>query len=212
MLRLDHLTVIAPTLAEGVDHVRACLDLDIPYGGEHPEMGTHNHVLRLGDDAYMEIIAIDPNAPAPTGRRWFGLGDPAAVRRDWDAGRRLRTWVAATDSLDAVLAQHGDLFGGQTRISRGGKYSQFSLLPDGALPMDGILPSIIDRGGRPAPAPRMDDHGAVLQRFVLEHPHPAEVTALYGQIGINGAPVVRDAPQIRYVATIGIAGSIKTLS
>ena len=29
-LRLDHLTVIAPSLAEGVDHVRACLGLDNP--------------------------------------------------------------------------------------------------------------------------------------------------------------------------------------
>ncbi|MEM1050016.1 MAG: VOC family protein [Pseudomonadota bacterium] len=212
MLRLDHLTVIAPTLAEGVDHVRACLDLDIPYGGVHPEMGTHNHVLRLGDEAYMEIIAIDPKAPAPTGPRWFGFGDPAAVRRDWDAGRRLRTWVAATDSLDAVLADYSALFGSQTRISRGGKYSQFSLLPDGALPMDGILPSIIDRGGRPPPTPRMDDHGAVLRAFVLDHPNPSEVDALYERIGIANAPVVREGPAMRYVAKIDTPTGGKTLT
>ena len=31
MLKLDHLTVIAPSLAEGVEHVRNCLDLDVPF-------------------------------------------------------------------------------------------------------------------------------------------------------------------------------------
>lgn len=146
MLRLDHLTVIAPTLQEGVAHARNCLDIDIPYGGKHPEMGTHNHVIRLGDLAYLEIVSIDPEAKAPSGPRWFGFSDTSAVRADWEAGRRLRGWVAHTDDLNGVPKQHSDLFGAQVRISRAGLYSQFSLLPDGKLPADGILPSVIDRG------------------------------------------------------------------
>ena len=40
MLQLDHLSVIAPDLAEGVAHARACLDLDIPFGQRHGYMGT----------------------------------------------------------------------------------------------------------------------------------------------------------------------------
>ncbi|HVI91731.1 MAG TPA: VOC family protein [Dongiaceae bacterium] len=46
LLKLDHLTVIAPTLTEGVSHVQNCLDLDIPFGTHHDYMGTHNHRLR----------------------------------------------------------------------------------------------------------------------------------------------------------------------
>jgi hypothetical protein len=34
-LKLDHLTIIAPSLAEGVNHVRSCVDIDVPYGGAH---------------------------------------------------------------------------------------------------------------------------------------------------------------------------------
>ncbi|MGO4676892.1 VOC family protein [Bosea sp. 2YAB26] len=45
MLTLDHLTVIAPTLVEGVAHVRSCLDLDVPFGQRHGYMGTYNHLL-----------------------------------------------------------------------------------------------------------------------------------------------------------------------
>jgi hypothetical protein len=75
MLELDHLTVVAPTLAEGVEHVRNCLDLDIPFGQRHAYMGTYNHLLQLGDTVYLEIVALDPAADAPNRRRWFGLDD-----------------------------------------------------------------------------------------------------------------------------------------
>lgn len=53
MLTLDHLTVIAPTLAEGVSHVQACLGLDVPFGSRHDYMGNHNHRLRLGGAIYL---------------------------------------------------------------------------------------------------------------------------------------------------------------
>lgn len=212
MLCLDHLTVIAPSLAEGVEHVRACLDLDIPYGGKHPEMGTHNHLLRLGDDAYLEVVAVDPAAPAPAGPRWFGLGDPAEAREHWDRGDRLRGWVARTDDIDAVLKVHGDLFGGSTRVSRDGRHSRFSLTSDGRLPLGGILPSVIERAGRELPVSRMPDLGARLLDFVLEHPSPAEIEVLYRRLGLGQSPRPRPGPAPRYVATVETASGVRTLA
>lgn len=211
MLYLDHLTIIAPSLAEGVEHVRACLDLDIPYGGTHPEMGTHNHVLRLGEAIYLEVIAIDPSAPPPSGPRWFGLGDLEAVRSYWANGERLRGWVARTDDIDAVLIGHGKLLGNKTRVSRGGRYSHFSLLPNGGLPLGGVLPSVIDRAGRNPPSMTMSDHGARLRDLVLEHPFPAKVTALYEELGIRNPPHVQEGPRARCFATIDTAHGVKTL-
>ena len=65
MLKLDHITVIAPSLAEGVVHVKTCLDLDVPFGQRHAYMGTYNHLLQLGDTIYLEIVALDPTADGP---------------------------------------------------------------------------------------------------------------------------------------------------
>jgi hypothetical protein len=209
VLSLDHITIIAPSLAEGVDHVRACLDIDVPFGTKHPDMGTHNHRLRLGATVYLEIIAVDPNAPRPSRPRWFGLDDIAAVRRHWQNGERLRAWVAMTSDIDAVLAVHGDLLGGKVRI---GKQLQFSVLPDGRLPRGGVAPSVIDRAGQSPPSVKMPDLGARLRELVVEHPTPAEVTALYGELGIANAPRVQEGPRLRYVATIETAQGPKTLS
>ena len=209
MLCLDHLTIIAPSLAEGLAHVRACLDLDIADGATHPEMGTHNCRLRLGETTYLEVIAVDPDAPPPSGPRWFGLGDQNAVRSHWEKGERLRTWVARTDDIDAVLKDHGELLGGKLRI---GGVAHFSLLPDGSLPLGGILPSVIDRAGRNPPSARMKDLGAGLIEFVLEHPAPATVEAQYERLGIRNPPLVQEGPRARYFARIETAQGIKTLS
>ena len=212
MLSLDHLTVVAPTLAEGVEHVRACLNLDPPPGGSHPEMGTHNHLLRLGDDVYLEIIAVDPDAPAPAGPRWFGLGDAAAVRSDWDRGRRLRGWVAGTGDIAAILADHGSLLGIETRLSRGGRFFRFAVPTDGRLPLDGALPSVLQRDVPTTPAERLPDLGARVREFVLEHPEPASIAALYERLGVGGAPRIVEGPELRYHASIDTPRGPRTLS
>ncbi len=47
MLQLDHIVVASLTVEEGVAHVERRLGVIVPPGGEHPSMGTHNHVMRL---------------------------------------------------------------------------------------------------------------------------------------------------------------------
>ena len=48
-LEPDHLTVAALTLEQGIAYVQRALGVAIPPGGTHPLMGTHNHLMRLGD-------------------------------------------------------------------------------------------------------------------------------------------------------------------
>ena len=210
-LELDHLTIIAPSLAEGVDHVRQCLDIDIPFGGAHGEMGTHNHLLRLGDEMFLEVIAVDPAAPAPAMARWYGLADARSVRSAWSEGRRLRAWVVRTDNIDAVLARRGGLLGRKTRVSRGDRSWFFAVRPDGALPAEGAAPCVIDWDGRENPAHAMPDFGARLAAFRIEHPHPGEVENLYAELGVVGGPEPREGARLLYRATIETSAGAKEL-
>lgn len=212
MPTLDHLTLIAPSLEEGAAHVRECLGIDMPTGREHPDMGTHNRLLRLGDDVYLEVIAIDPAAPPPAHARWFGLDDQAAVREAWNRGQRLRGWVARTQRMDAVLAQHGHLMGRKTQLSAGSAPNYFfAIPPGGVLPLGGAAPSLIDRDQRPPPIASMPDLGARLARFTIEHPDPAMVRDLYAALGVVNPPQVQRGDTVRYRAEIDTPNGLKTL-
>jgi len=74
MLTLDHLVIASETLEEGVAHVRDKLGVEIPFGGKHPLMGTHNHLMQFGSEAFLgcdkrrSTLAIDR-----AGRRWDAL-------------------------------------------------------------------------------------------------------------------------------------------
>lgn len=210
--RCDHLVVIAPDLAEGVAYVRGCLGVDLPYGGRHPEMGTHNHVLRVGGDVFLEVIAVDPAANPPSRARWFGLDDRAAVRRAWDQGFHLRSWVARSDELDAVPAGAPELFDEIIRVSRGDRSWRFCLPGDGALPAGGAAPCVIDWGERGTPAPGMADSGVALREFVLEHPDPEAVHELYRRMGLEDPPEVRPGATLRYCARLDTPGGTVELA
>lgn len=212
MLQLDHLTVVAPDLAEGVAHVRDCLDLDVPFGQRHLYMGTHNHLLQLGDGIYLEIVARDPAAAPQAHRCWFGLDDPRQVRADWDAGRRLRGWVARTDRIDAVLTGREGMLGRKVALPQDVPAFDFAIPHDGSLPLDGILPSIIDRRGRPRSMATIADLGARLTSFTLAHPEPAAIEALYRDLAIMRAPTVVPGAMPRYTAQVDTPAGPRVLT
>ena len=211
VLRLDHLTVVAPTLTHGVAHVRHCLDLDVPFGQRHAYMGTHNHVLQLGDSVYLEIVALDPDGKPPAVARWFGLDHAEAVMDDWDAGRRLRGWVASAESIDHVLAGRNRVFGTKISLPWVEPRFDFSLMHEGRLPLDGAAPSIIDRRGMRRSMATMADLGARLRTFSLAHPNPAGIAALYEEFAIDRAPTIGPGCDLRYRAQIETPAGIREL-
>lgn len=212
MLYLDHLTVIAPDLAEGVAHVRACLDLDVPFGQRHGYMGTHNHLLQLGGSVYLEIVALDPAALSPGRPRWFDLDDAKNIRAAWDEGRRLRSWVARCDGIDAVLMGRQAIFGRKVALPFVDPVFDFAIPEDGALPLDGAAPSLIDRRGKPRAMDQMPDLGARLRGFTLEHPEPAAIAALYDDLAIDRPPAIMPGPALRYRARIDTPAGMRELS
>lgn len=211
MPKLDHLSVIAPSLEEGVAHIQACLGIDIPFGRKHAHMGTHNHLLRLGATTYLEVIAIDEGAPAHAGPRWFGLDNRAEVRAAWDAGKRLRGWVASTDHFDRHMAKHAASYG-EKREFQGGTSSYFFSVPaDGSLPLNGVAPSLIDRQGKGPSLPSEAELGCTLVSFSIEHPDAGEIAELYRTLDITGSPDVTRGEEFRYSATIRTPSGVRVL-
>jgi hypothetical protein len=172
-MRIDHLAVCCRTLAEGADHVEAALELRPGPGGRHALMGTHNLLLGLGD-VYLEVIAIDPDAPAPARPRWFDL--------DRFAGRpRLCAWIAACGDLEAEIARGPDGIGASVNLQRGDLRWRMAVPVDGRLPFDGLFPALIEWQGTAHPTAALADHGARLTRLTVSHPDGAGLRAALGR-------------------------------
>jgi hypothetical protein len=99
---VDHLIVAAASWTDGVAWCEATLGVTPGPGGKHPLMGTHNRLLKMASDtypqAYLEIIAIDPDAPPPTrgaGSAWTNSTcRPARGWCTWWAAARCWTCTA----------------------------------------------------------------------------------------------------------------------
>ncbi|WP_370657320.1 VOC family protein [Deinococcus sp. KNUC1210] len=72
---LDHLVFATADLASGQAALEQRLGVPLQPGGQHQYFGTHNAVLNLGP-LYLEVIAVDPAAPALPRPRWFELDTP----------------------------------------------------------------------------------------------------------------------------------------
>jgi hypothetical protein len=188
MIEIDHLVVGAATLEEGVDWCRRTLGVEPAPGGRHALFGTHNRLLRIATpqhpDAYLEIIAVDPQAPPPARTRWFGLDEAATQTRLRQQGPQLLHWVARTTNLDghaAALRRLGLEPGAVVRAGREtaqGPLRWRLLVPDdGGLLLQGRLPTLIQWDG-PHPCTQLPDQGVTLQRLEIGGLPPEVVEAL----------------------------------
>jgi hypothetical protein len=154
--QVDHLVVVANTLAQGVQWCEATLGVAPGPGGKHALMGTHNRLLHIASPtyphAYLEIIAIDPDAPPPSHARWFGMDDPAlqaAVKRE----PQLVHFVAHTSDVALACASLAKLqhdVGQAVKASRdtpSGTLSwQITVRKDGVPQALGAMPTLIQWG------------------------------------------------------------------
>jgi hypothetical protein len=170
---LDHLVVGARTLEEGVAWCETTLGVTPGPGGRHALMGTHNRLINLSSDAfprsYLEIIAIDPEAPPPGRIRWYDLDD-AALQAALAEGPQLIHWVARSSNLQAhlsALSAAGWDGGEAIHVERGELRWQISVRPDGRRLCDGVLPTLIEWGPK-HPCDDMPASGLSLQSLAVE--------------------------------------------
>ena len=218
--RIDHLVVLARTLPEGVQWCQATLGVEPGAGGEHARYGTHNRLLKIATPAhplaYLEIIAIDPQAArvAPAAhKRWFDMDD-AALQAAVAMQPRLVHFVANTDdilgacaALQAQGVERGPVVAASRHSRRGLLQWRISVRDDGHRLFDGVLPSLIERG-KPGDAEPLRLHhrnslprsGVSLQGLSVTHPDAGRLQAAYAAIGLDGVKVQAGAANL--VATL----------
>ena len=181
---LDHLVIAAETLEQGVDYVGSTLGVVIPKGGLHKTMGTHNHLMQLGDNTYLEVIAIDPEGITPDQPRWFSLDD-ALTRESLHRQPRLITWVMNTADIRHLHRNSSFSIGTPTELSRDNLRWQIALSADGRLLAHGILPYIIQWHSKPHPSQAMADLDCRLQSLEIYHNRVDWLQSMLESIGAD---------------------------
>jgi hypothetical protein len=203
--RLDHLVITTPRLAHGVAAVEAALGVPMRPGGQHGRMGTHNAVLRLGEAAYLEVIAVDPSAPPPSRPRWFGLSRPPV-------DTRLAHWVLACDDIDVWAPNLGFDDDAVIDMARGDYRWRITVPADGHLPEAGLLPSLIQWEAGGHPSERLPEAGCRLLALVLRHPEPARLAARLESVDFEDARLrIQHSEEPGLQALIGTPGGERWL-
>ena len=94
---VDHLIYAVPELTAAVADVEDRFGVRALAGGRHIGLGTHNALLALGPQTYLEIIAPDPAQPELSMPRPFGVDDLRSGR--------LVGGALACDDIDRAVAE-----------------------------------------------------------------------------------------------------------
>ncbi len=93
----DHFLVGCDFLENGIQFIKDKTGIEAVRGGKHPGVGTHNALISLGKNVYLEIIAPDPDAPALVSRYAF-LRDLSSPQ--------LFYWAAGTHDIEKLEADY----------------------------------------------------------------------------------------------------------
>ena len=192
--KTDHVAIGAASLEQGVAALESELGVQVPRGGKHPAMSTHNCVVQSGGESFLELIAIDPEAPSPGRARWFTLDDPATQARLAERPRAL-CWVVGTDDLDALVAASPVDLGEVVPLSRGDLRWRLTVPKDGSLPEGGLIPGFIEWSGGPHPSHGMQDLGVTLRRVQLSHPEPTRLRGMLRALEIEHLAELAEGPR-----------------
>jgi hypothetical protein len=91
-LTFDHVLIALPDLEEAVEEFEARWGLSSLEGGRHPDWGTANRIVPLGD-AYLELIAVVDRGVATRSEfgHWVARAEPGPLG-----------WAVRTDAIEAL--------------------------------------------------------------------------------------------------------------
>ena len=197
MKSIDHIIYAVPDRDAGIKQIEELLGVRAAIGGQHVGLGTHNALLSLGPQTYLEIIAPDPTQDEYRRPRIFGIDDLTEPQ--------LVTWVARSDDIESAAAltldrgeQLGEVLSG-TRQNASGDSLTWRFTDPFTVIGDGIVPFLIDWGNSPHPA-KTAPGGASLISLQAEHPDAAHVRSVLEQLDL--AMAVFPRPEPRLIAVI----------
>lgn len=170
---IDHLVYGVSDLHSGISHFERLLSITPVFGGQHLGKGTHNALIALSTDCYLEIIAPDPQQKDVCRPYWIDV--------DLQMTPRLIRWAAKCSDLEALTKaslKHGinigDIISGNRNLPDGTTLN-WKLTDTRINLLSGLVPFFINWQESLHPAKSLPLECKLVE-FNLEHPNPEQVS------------------------------------
>lgn len=214
---LDHIVIGCRSLDEARVWCQDVLGVAASGGGKHAGIGTHNTLLSLGPNHYLEFVAIDPDAQSPLFPRWFGL-DTEEVQSLITHEPRLIGWVARVrrdgphHAIEEIAGAAGNPANVVRAAERGDFRWRFAFTSDGTRPRGGVLPHFIQWDVPSHPCERLPDVGVRLSSLLLGDPAPDDVSATLQTVHFDDERVqIGQSVASQLIATISTVSGMVVL-
>jgi len=179
--RIDHIVIGAGNLISGTKILETKLSTKFSPGGEHQMMGTHNNLLKLQSNIYLEVIANNPNVNNPSCPKWFSLGEERTKEKIQFSPRAL-CWVLKVDNIVNTVKQCGYNPGEILQLSRGDLTWKITVPSNGMLVDNGVLPALIEWPSSQHPSKKLSNNNISINTLSLFHPEPSKVTDILSNL------------------------------
>ena len=206
MHELDHLLWEELRLSEGEKRFAEATGVTPAFGGAHPDMGTHNSLLSLGREKYLEIVALDPAHPKSAG-----------LLEKIPPGFTPRLFTFSVRAYDLTLVEELVQDAGLniaslrdvSRLSPDGHALEWRIAVVGGHDFGALVPFFTRCGDMVHPS-QTSPQGCELLEFSVGHPDHHELFRVYKALRVN-VPVFRSKhPQLR--AVLATPRGVVTLS
>jgi len=177
---IDHIIWACTDLEAGIETFEAMSGVRAEVGGKHPDLGTHNALMHLGNRCYLEIVAPDPNqGGGPWSRTLKSMSEASLLH-----------WVIARPNLGDYTSGLSGLIGGDnevTEISR--QHPKLGLLEWQLLMLPKheygcLVPFLIDWHDTTHPTELLEPV-CTLSRIRITTPQLADIMKISAWLGLN---------------------------
>jgi hypothetical protein len=192
LAEVDHIMWGVRDLDEGIALIEEKSGVQAVIGGVHPNRGTRNALISLGERTYLEILAPDPAQPDARDERVARLKNLKQPE--------IFTWAAGTRDIEAVIkgvkaaGYKGD-FGSGSREKPNG--SMLKWRNGGVEGHDGDVVPFVIEWSEDSTHPATDSpKGCKLKKLHLEHPEHEKMNGFLEALGLQARVVQGPKPNI----------------
>ena len=179
--RIDHIVIGTANLISGTKILETKLSTKFSLGGEHMIMGTHNKLLKLQSNIYLEVIANNPNVNKPSRQRWFSL-DESSIKEKIKKSPRLLCWVLEVDNIEDTVKKCGYNPGEILQLSRDELTWKVTVPSNGKLVENGVLPVLIEWPSNQHPSKKLNNSKVSINKISLFHPEPYKIKSIISNL------------------------------